>query len=142
MKVDFKGQVSETGITLTKWGRHQLKKLKKGDVWFEVDDRAPKRSSQQNRLYWTWVTIIAESLGYTKDELHEIFKNQFITHYQVMWKGKAMNIPKSTTTLSKSDFVEYMMTIERFAAEEGIELPDPNEFDLILNEKTITKNEN
>ena len=30
----------------------------------------PKRSSVQNKLYWSWVSIIGNELGYSKEETH------------------------------------------------------------------------
>jgi hypothetical protein len=43
-----------------------------------IEEGKPKRSHAQNRLYWTWVGIIASELGYTKDEMHIILGDRFL----------------------------------------------------------------
>ena len=37
-----------------------------------------KLSANQRRLYWLWLTHISKVLGYTKDELHQDYKKEFL----------------------------------------------------------------
>ena len=92
----------------------------------EVIIRKPKtsRSTLQNSYYWSVVVeLLANELGYDKDEIHEILKYKFL-------QSNAMGMPyiKSTTKLSTGEFEEYLSKIKRWAAEFlHIVIPDPNE---------------
>lgn len=92
----------------------------------EVIIRKPKtkRSDLQNNYYWSVVVeLLANELGYDKDELHEILKYKFL-------QSNAMGMPyiKSTTKLSTGEFEEYLSKIKRWAAEFlHIVIHDPNE---------------
>lgn len=35
-------------------------------------------SAEQRNLYWMWVNLLAADFGYTKDEMHEELKRQFL----------------------------------------------------------------
>jgi len=94
---------------------------------YEVDIREAKRSNHQNALYWKWIEIIGNALGYEKDDMHEAFKRQFLGTDQ----GKDIfgNIylkPKASSKLKKREFSEYMNKIQAFAHAENIVLPQPD----------------
>jgi len=36
-------------------------------------------SEEQRKLYWSWVGIIGSELGYEKDEMHQVLKEQYLT---------------------------------------------------------------
>ena len=92
----------------------------------EIVIRKPKtsRSTLQNSYYFgVVVELLANELGYDKDEIHEILKYKFL-------QSNAMGMPyvKSTTKLSTGEFEEYLEKIRRWAAEFlHINIPDPNE---------------
>ena len=92
----------------------------------EVIIRKPKtkRSDLQNSYYFgVVVDMLANELGYDKDEMHEILKYKFL-------QSNAMGMPyvKSTTKLSTGEFEDYLSGIKRWAAEFlHINIPDPNE---------------
>lgn len=92
----------------------------------EVIIRKPKtsRSTLQNSYYFgVVVELLANELGYEKDEIHEILKYKFL-------QSHAMGMPyvKSTTKLSTGEFEDYLSKIKRWAAEFlNIVIPDPNE---------------
>jgi len=86
-----------------------------------------KRSNPQNALYWKWITIIADTLGYDKDELHDAFKRKFIGLDQgVDMFGNLYLMPKSSAKLKKGEFTTYMNKVYAFATSEGIILPQPD----------------
>ena len=87
-------------------------------------DKANKRTSPQNRYYFGLVVPMMqkgfEDLGHelSKQETHEFLKSKFNSVTLVNHDtGETINVPKSTTKLSKSDFGEYIEKIQRFAAE-------------------------
>ncbi len=61
------------------------------------------RSNKQNKLWWTWAKIIGDTLGYSKNEIHDILKAKFLTREYIQ-DGKTKKYIKSTATLSKSEF--------------------------------------
>ena len=88
-----------------------------------------KRSDKQNRLYWLYLTIIADETGNSPDDLHRVFKGMFLPRKFVTLRNKEIQLSGSTTELSKGEFVEYLMKIQAEAGTMGIELPDPNNYD-------------
>lgn len=106
---------------------HSLRQIPEGkDVWVEVDERAPKRSEQQNRYYWFGIGLIADYSGHTPNEIHELCKKKFITAEYKHVLGNNLTM-RSTTKLSKAEFVEYMENIRRWASQElHVIIPDPD----------------
>lgn len=89
----------------------------------------PKRSIQQNSYYWLYLGVIERETGNDAEELHELFKVKFLPARSIVIKGKTHEhevvVPRSTTSLSKVEFGEYMDKISAFT-----EIPLPNPKDL------------
>jgi hypothetical protein len=97
-------------------------------IWFDlnnlprVDDgyalyvfkRKARRTLPQNALYWKWLTIIEESTGNRKEDLHELFKLMFNPR-EVMFHNIPKTIGGETKTLNKKEFSEYMNKVEQYA---------------------------
>ncbi len=94
-------------------------------VMLEVSEKKSTRSYQQNRYYWFYLGIIAEETGHTTDELHARFKGEFLTTEIKDVLGKPTRVIKSTTTLSKGEFAEYLVDISALT---GVELPDTSKY--------------
>lgn len=86
-----------------------------------ITRKRPKRNLEQNALYWAWLAIIGDELGYERDELHFVFRKALIGSET---GPLGVEIPASTTTLSVTGFTEYLEGVKRFAANQGIRLPD------------------
>lgn len=84
------------------------------------------RSQRQNNWYWHVLTIISRDQGNTPEELHDIFSSLFLKTKRV-WRAGNVTTLKSTTQLTKGEFVEYMENIRAEVAELGIEIPDPDQ---------------
>ena len=80
-----------------------------------VDWLRPKRTLNQNALYWAWLAIVADHTGHSKDELHEAFKSMFLPQQRVL--GKVF-VTSSTTDLEIGDFVDYMDQVAAFCLQE------------------------
>jgi hypothetical protein len=102
-----------------------------GDVIVEVKEGRGKRSNQQNAYYWSTICkLISETTGYTPEEVHEFFKEKFLSERKCILIGnEEREIEKaSTTKLTTKQFEEYAENIRRFAATElNISIPTPNE---------------
>jgi len=103
-------------------GGNSLKKflyhLKDGRYKFVVSKDTKIRSLDQNRLYWRWLNIMSQDLGYDPEELHCTFKAMFLTD-----RSARIPIVRSTTNLSTVEFIQYLEKVARVAAELGTILP-------------------
>ena len=72
-------------------------------VVIQVNEAQDVRSNQQNRLWWQWMEIIADELGYNSEEIHEIVKYKFLIYEETI-EGDSHQIIKSTSTLTKKEF--------------------------------------
>ena len=79
------------------------------------------RSGSQNRLYWAWLQWLVSDGGMKDqgymfaEELHDALKNRLLCSYET--RGfKTVKI-KSTTDLTKDEFVEYMDSAEKLIEE-------------------------
>ena len=106
-------------------------------------------SGQQRKLYWFWLGIIGNELGYDKDALHLIMKKQFLIQIYVRehegfaemveavkqvkakdektWRVLADHILENTSIMDAkvSEMKEYLTAIDRDAASNDIRLPLP-----------------
>lgn len=121
--------VKELKMQASKYYRHAIQnKFKVGDrVTITITNKKPKRTEQQNRYYWLYITIIAEEAGHTPEEIHEWIKGKFITKGIKQIFGVPVRIKGSTTELSVTEFSEL---ITKIAAETMIEPPDTAPFQL------------
>lgn len=107
---------------------HTLAELNPAKEWdVEIKPHSKKRSNPANALYWKWLEIIGDDMGYTKDELHDEFASRFVgVVSKATISGKLLAVPASTSALSTKDFAEYMDKVYAFAHSQGITLPTPD----------------
>lgn len=115
---------------LKEWARlHPNKQLV-----VKIEKRGSKRSTQQNR--YMWGVVVAEvrlgllNIGYdmTAEEVHFFLKTKFNPVLIPSKDGEAIELPGTTTNLTKTQFAEYIEKIARWSAEYlGIRIPEPNE---------------
>ena len=108
-----------------------IKNMKDGEAYLYLK-RKPKakkdRSLEQNNYYWgVVIRVMANSLGYSKDEhqyLHDSLRMLLLRTEQ---PNKLPSI-RSTTDLSTIEFEDYMSQCRQLASKEyGIYIPLPNE---------------
>lgn len=115
--------------------RQQISQLKgKTRAIITIESEGRNRSEQQNRYLWGVVyPILAETTGYTVEEIHEYGKSRFLEPKIINIKKKAIYITRSTTELTTSDMVEYVDKLIVLAAELGAHVPSPEESGYISN---------
>ena len=134
--MDFKGKVDDTG-KLTIYARGELDKWiesnKGASVTLSVKAVKKKRSNNQSAYYWgvcvDMVQVAMNSHGndFSKETVHEFLKKEFNSK-EIEVDGNYMNIPDSTTNMSTTDFMDYILKIQQFGADVlGIYIPDPLE---------------
>lgn len=93
----------------------------------EITEDKDSRSVKQNRLYWEWVSVIGNELGYTKDETHAILRDKFLGYTETTTKFNVIKELRSTTKLKVKEFKDYLEQIDMFISEYGIILPRPED---------------
>lgn len=87
-----------------------------------------KRSQSQNRLYWLWLTEIAQQMEvdgkrYSKEDWHHLCAMKWIGVKTIEIGGKGFPVPeKSTTKLKVGEFAEYLTKIEAHFLSKGVAL--------------------
>jgi len=92
------------------------------------------RSLSANALYWKWMTILGEYIGHSKEDMHQVFKKQFLADKMpalskdvFMAYLASQNIIDSTTELNTKEMTEYMDKIQAQARELRVQLPLPED---------------
>ena len=98
------------------------------------------RSDAQNRLYFYWVGILSQEVGYSKDEMHLVLADKFLPKIEFTTKkGKKISQIPSTRKLNIDEFIDYICEIEMFSGEWGIKLPHNSDYKIaVYNEYTST----
>ena len=94
-------------------------------IVISINEAKDVRTNQQNKLWWSWMQIIGESIGYSKNEIHDIVKYKFLLREEVI-DGETHQYIKSTTTLSKEDFSKITQDVF-FWANDTLNIKLPNE---------------
>jgi hypothetical protein len=102
-------------------------------VWVTIEKARNKRSNPQNAYLWgVCYKLISDFTGYEIDEVHEICKAKFLPSERELVNKDTGEIEKvtigaSTRKLTTVEFCEYIEKIQRFFAQLGCQIPDPNE---------------
>ena len=137
LRAVFRARVNPEGQLLVReparwraWlARHRCK-----DITLSVGRERHLRSLNANRYLWGVVyRTLAEWSGHDEEELHSIFKERFLSHRQLrLPTGELLEAPGSTAVLDTEQFSEYVSRVKRFAAECGVDVPEPNEVEIAL----------
>ena len=122
-----------TGITSGKTQhpeliRDALRKFEGKRVKITIE-QSDKRTLDQNSLIWKYCEIAGKDLGYTKNELYYEMECQINGEYEKEIMGKIRRLPKEKfKDMAKMDAMWYIGEFQRIIAEQGIVLPDPQEY--------------
>jgi len=88
-----------------------------------------KRDLAFSNYYFGAMGYLSDQTGYTKDELHEMNKQDFLSHPVNIVDKKTGEITErmvagSTANLSTSEFAEFLERVRRGWAERGYPIPD------------------
>lgn len=129
--IDDKGQVVIHNKRLLREWANQLKGK---NVKIRIERAGSKRSLPQNSYYFSCVVeeirLALLQLGHqmTKEETHEFLKGKFNAKYISNADGEAIEVPGTTTTMTKTEFGEYIERIAQWAATYlSIVIPQPGE---------------
>lgn len=100
--------------------KKMLKAHPNTNVWVEILAKKPVRDSALNNLYWKILGIIESKSGHTKQELHEMFKEKFLSYREEIFNDPQM---ASTRFLTNKEMKEYIEKIRQEIFESGEFLP-------------------
>ena len=106
-----------------------LFEVAKFGILVTISLKKQKRSIEQNGYLWGVVyAMLADEMGLTKDEVHQMMAIMFLKIKEIEVCGVMYAITKSTTKLKTDGMEEYLEKIRRFASMElHILIPLPNE---------------
>lgn len=129
-KSEFKGLIQVMDDGTVKWFNTDLvKEFLKGHSGERFEFVIKKyRSMRQLKYYWVLVHIVADHLGYSDDEMHEIIKDKFLRiEYAHEETGEVFYRVKSTKELSKIEMSDLTEKLKQWAAQSfSVNLPDPD----------------
>lgn len=110
----------------------------------EVKQFRNTRSVQQCRyLNGVAYRLLSEATGYERDDISEYMCGEYFGWKKKRKPGKKIvDVPVRTTTtnesgkrsvMSTTDFMDYVAYVQRFAADKGIYIPDPDEQEFVKN---------
>lgn len=86
-----------------------------------------RRSNDQNRLMWLWLTCIADETGNNKQDLHDYYCKKFLSRSMSI-NGKSELVNYGTSGLNTETMTYFLNSVQADAASElGITLPDPDD---------------
>jgi hypothetical protein len=132
ISLTYFGSVDESGtlkIRDRKGFDGYLKQFAGKEVSIDVKRKRSKRSDDQNRFFHSWVSLIAEHTGYSKDEMKDILKYKFLRIEEISdMTGETFVYTKNTSKLGKSEFADFCTEIQSWSMEMfKIKLPLPGE---------------
>jgi hypothetical protein len=91
------------------------------------------RSLRQNALLWWWESVLSQELGWDKDYVHYYNKERFNLKTEShadkkTGEMKDVSWPGDTHDMPVDAFNEYLERVQRGWAEEGYDLPWPDEY--------------
>ena len=93
-------------------------------VVIQINEAQDVRTNQQNRLWWKWIQILSDELGYTTAEMNDTLKYKFLL-YEESINGENHQVLKSTSTLTKTEFSKLVNDVYYWANDTfNINLPN------------------
>lgn len=117
------------------WRKSRMFDLAPGEYMVEIKPYRPGRSNKQNAYYWgVVVSLVYEGLrdqGYDdikdNDDAHDFIKSMFFKTVIYSEEHDNLEVVKSTTKFSRSEFEERIENVRRWAFEFlGVTIPPPN----------------
>lgn len=110
---------------LLRWFSRYLDRMPNGEQLIEFIET--DRTTMQNKYYWVVLGIMAQSFGTTAEELHAFFKAEYLPSQDYFTLIRKRRLT-STTEQTKDQMSIYIDKIIAFAAEQGVVIPDLEEY--------------
>ena len=93
----------------------QLEQFEGKEIVIKIIERNNKRTNDQNSLLWTWINLLSNYTGYTKEEMKEMLQYKFLSREKINENGKIEIYLKGTSTLSKKEFNDFMNEVSMWS---------------------------
>jgi len=103
----------------------------------QVKRKWNKRSLNQNAWMWACFEIIGDYIGENKNTVHRIMTGLFAPKKEIKVGKRKVSMPIGTSEMSKGEMVEFMLNVSSEAGQMGITLPDPEEYNQMINEAVL-----
>ena len=105
--------------------KHKIDSLNLEKPWsVEVKPYKKNRSLAQNKLFWKYMGIIGEDLGYDPQSCKEVICQKLLGTECKVIMGDTITVIKGTSKLNTKEFANFIEAIIRFAITDlGINLP-------------------
>ena len=131
LKFDYYSDVIDGKINLKVSQRiaRELRYFEGCRIHFTLEKQKIKRSNSQLRLWWVYMNILSKSLGYTKEEMHQICKMRLMKREKIdEHTGEIFEYLEETSNLTMSEFHDIISLLVVWSAETlGVVLPLPDE---------------
>lgn len=98
-----------------------------GEYRLALEKVTKRRTVDQNRLLWLWLTCIGEETGNTPQELHDIYCAKFLAK-TARFREETVWLVPGTSGLTTAEFGAFLDRIQAHAQTElGITLPNPSD---------------
>ena len=77
----------------------ELSQFEGKEIVIKIIERNNNRTKDQNSLLWSWIGILANSTGYTKEEMKELIQVKFLQRERLDSDGYTETYIKGTSTL-------------------------------------------
>lgn len=98
-----------------------IQKFEDKRIALKIDTQTSKRTLNQNRFYWAYLSIIEDETGENANDLHELFKKKFIMPEFKRVLGEEVVCIPTTTEMDTIEFTNYITKIEALTT---IPIPD------------------
>jgi hypothetical protein len=97
----------------------------------EVSQHRKRRSDEQNRALWgVAYRVLSDETGNDVNDLHEYFLGEYFGWEVIDVMGQKRRRPvRRSSKLNTMEFSDFYAFIQRRAAEFGLYIPDPGEFE-------------
>jgi hypothetical protein len=108
-----------------------MRTFAEGEVVIMLRHATATRSLRANALYWSaYVTPLADYTGYAPQEIHAYLKKRFVRAPRIVIADAdgcvvdEADLEPTTTTLTRTEFSDYLRQVEGFARELGVTVGD------------------
>lgn len=121
------GRLATSEADILQGIRQMLATRGNGEYRLTLEKETKRRTVDQNRLLWLWLTCISEETGNTAQELHDIYCAMFLAK-TARFREESVWVVPGTSGLTTAEFGAFLDRIQAHAQTElGIELPTPSD---------------
>ena len=108
-----------------------MRPLRGQEVVVSVRRGYPRRSLSANAYLWgVCYVYLCNWSGHDDQEMHDAMKVMFLSPRVIdLPNGDTVTLPPSSRVLDSAQFAEFVEKVKRFAAENGVTIPEPHEVD-------------